>query len=556
MGVESRTGDVVNGLRLRHRSPWLRYAAAVLFVALAFGARWLLNPVLGDRKPFPTFYVSMTAAAWLAGLGPTLLAVVLGYLLGDFFFVPPDLSFSAFDVSNTGTYFSVCLAITFFTHMMHAAEDRAQASAAEARDRQHDLEREIAERHRVEQEREHLLEQLRTARERLEAVLRQMPAGVVITEAPSGRIVLANDQARQIWRRLLADSSHELGTGVHELRAKDGQAYLSHEWPLARSLAGGEVVKNEEIQFPRDGGDWSTVLVNSSPIRDPHGAVVAAVAVLYDITARKRAEEALQHAHSELEERVAERTLDLARANESLRAEIGERRLAEAARNDLLRRIVVVQEEERVRIARELHDQMGQQLTALKLGLEALDGPPAAEGDDRRERLQRLLALTRQIGHDMHRIAWELGPAALDELDLPTALSNYAEEWAGHSGVAVRFQCTGGWDERLPPQVEGPLYRVVQEALTNVAKHAAASRLSLILNRRSDELQVIVEDDGVGFDTELKTTPVRPGPQLGLAGMKERVQTMGGILQVESSPGSGTTLFVRVPVPVQRNGSR
>ena len=243
------------------------------------------------------------------------------------------------------------------------------------------------------------------------------------------------------------------------------------------------------------------MFVSSSPIRDPGGTIVAAVAVLYDITARKQAEEALLRAHEELERRVAERTADLARANESLRAEVTERRLAEQARNDLLRRLVVVQEEERVRIARELHDQMGQQLTALKLGLESLDGP-LPEGVTRPERLQQMLALTRQIGHDMHRIAWELGPAALEELDLPTALSNYAEEWSGHSGVPVQFQCTGPWEGRLPPQVETTLYRVVQEALTNVAKHAEAGRLSLILNRHADDVLVIIEDDGVGFDAE------------------------------------------------------
>ena len=258
--------------------------------------------------------------------------------------------------------------------MMHAAQDRAEASAAEARDRQRELEREIVERKRIEREREHLLEELRTARGRLEAVLRQMPAGVVIAEAPSGRIVLENEQMRQVWPQPHAAADDVPGRGGYRFFDRDGRPYLPHEWPLARSLATGEVVKNEEVRFPRGDGDWGTVLVSSSPIRDPGGTIVATVAILYDITARKRAEDALLRAHEELERRVAERTADLARANESLRAEVAERRLAEQARNELLRRLVVVQEEERARIARELHDQMGQQLTALKLGLESLEG--------------------------------------------------------------------------------------------------------------------------------------------------------------------------------------
>ena len=388
----------------------------------------------------------MTAVAWWGGLGPTLFALVLGYLAADWFFIPPHHAFSALNLANTGTYFFVGLATAFFTQMMHSAQDRAEASAAEARDRQGELEREIVERRRIEREREHLLEQLRTARGRLEAVLRQMPAGVVIAEAPSGQIVLENEQMERIWPRPHATADDVPGRGSRRFFDRNGQPYLPHEWPLARSLATGEVVKNEEVRFPRGEEDWGTVLVSSSPIRDPGGTIVATAAVLYDITARKRAEDALLRAHEELERRVAERTADLARANESLRAEVTERRLAEQARNDLLRRLVVVQEEERARIARELHDQMGQQLTALKLGLESLEGSPP-DGAARPDRLRQLLALTRQIGHDMHRIAWELGPAALEELDLPTALSNYAEEWSGHSrrpGAAPVHRPVGG----------------------------------------------------------------------------------------------------------------
>ena len=542
-----RSAMMLNEMNLRHRPLIVRYATAALFVVLAVLARRLLAPILSDRQPFPTFYVSVTAAAWWGGLGPTLFALVLGYLAADWFIIPPQNAFSALNLANTGTYFFVGLAIAFFTQMMHSAQDRAEASAAEGRDRQRELEREIVERKRVEDERELLLEQLSTARGRLEAVLRQMPAGVVIAEAPSGRIVLANEQLNQIWERRLPAASDEPTFDLHERRDKDGRRYLTHEWPLARSLSTGEVVNNEEVRFPRDDGKSVTVLVSSSPIRDPAGTIVAAVVVLSDITARKRAEDALLQAHEELERRVAERTADLARANESLRAEVVERRLAEQARNDLMRRLVVVQEEERARIARELHDQMGQQLTALKLGLDSLKSQPF-DDPAQAERLQQVLARTRQIGHDMHRIAWELGPAALEGLDLPTALSSYADEWSQHAGIPVQFQCTGPWDGRLSPQIETTLYRVAQEALTNVAKHARATRVSLILNRRADEVLVIVEDNGVGFDAENAADPSRWGRRLGLAGMKQRGQAVGGAFQIESNPGGGTSVFVRVPV--------
>jgi two-component system CheB/CheR fusion protein len=539
--------------RPKYRPLIVRYAAAALFVALAGLTRLLLSPILHDLHPFSTFYASVAAAAWWGGLGPTLFALVLGYLAGDWFFVFPNHEFSPLNLAHTGTYFFAGLAIAFFTQMMHSAQDRAEASAIEARDRQNELEREIIERRRIEREREHLLEQLRTARGRLEAVLRQMPAGVVIAEASTGRIVLENEQMSQVWPPSRTAADDVPGRGVYQFFDKNGQPYLPHEWPLARSLASGEVVNDEEVRFPRGDRDWGAMLVSSSPIRDPDGTIAAAVAVLHDITARKRAEEALLGAREELERRVAERTADLARANESLRAEVAERRLAEQARNELLRRLVVVQEEERVRIARELHDQMGQQLTALKLGLESLEGPPP-DGMARPERMEQLLALTRRIGHDMHRIAWELGPAELEELDLPTALSNYAEEWSGHSRVPVQFQCTGAWEARLPPQVETTLYRVAQEALTNVARHAGADRVSLILNRRSDDVLVIIEDDGVGFDPEMAIDPVRSRRGLGLAGMKQRVQAVGGEFQIESTLGNGTTLFVRIPV--QGDGPR
>ena len=124
----------------KHRGWIARYAVAGLCVALAVVARGLLDPVIGDRQPFPTFYVAVTIAAWFGGLGPTLFALVLGYLAADWFFIPPHNTFSALNLLTTGTYFFVGLVMALLNHMMHSAQDRAHASTVEARDKQEKLE--------------------------------------------------------------------------------------------------------------------------------------------------------------------------------------------------------------------------------------------------------------------------------------------------------------------------------------------------------------------------------------------------------------------------------
>jgi signal transduction histidine kinase len=161
-----------------------------------------------------------------------------------------------------------------------------------------------------------------------------------------------------------------------------------------------------------------------------------------------------------------------------------------------------------------------------------------------------MLALTRQIGHDMHRIAWELGPAALEELDLPTALSNYAEEWSGHSRVPVQFRCTGPWEGRLPPQVETTLYRVVQEALTNVAKHAQADHVDVRVTEAYGVVDVQICDDGTGFDARATASG------FGLLGIRERLAVVRGSVRIDTSPQAGTTVHARIPVLSARRGRR
>jgi signal transduction histidine kinase len=262
---------------------------------------------------------------------------------------------------------------------------------------------------------------------------------------------------------------------------------------------------------------------------------------------RRRAESDLRRAHDELEVKVGERTAELSRVNVTLQAEVAEHRKAEAARAQLLRRLVTAQEEERRRISRELHDHLGQYLSTMMLCLKTLR--PAAFQEAARDGLQRLEELTGKLVEELHHLAWELRPAALDDLGLQAALHNYAEKWSERSGLAVDFHGGGLERHRLPPEVETTIYRIVQEALTNVLKHAAARRVSVIAERRREHVLVIVEDDGRGFDAEAAAHAPANGHGLGLLGMRERVALVGGALDFDSAPGGGSTVRARIPVP-------
>jgi signal transduction histidine kinase len=244
----------------------------------------------------------------------------------------------------------------------------------------------------------------------------------------------------------------------------------------------------------------------------------------------------------ELEAAVRGRTGELAEANAALREEARRRAEAEAVRTGLLRRLTTAQEDERSRIARELHDQMGQYLAALGVGLR-LVGEAVAPGSPAAARLAQLRELTELAGREAHRLAIELRPAALDDVGLRAAVRQYAEDWACRAGVAVDFYPTGA-TARLPGPVETALYRLVQEALTNVLKHAAARRVSVVLHQAADQVHLTVEDDGRGFDPDAAPPPGR----LGLLGMRERAAQVGGRVSVESSPGQGAVVVVRIPL--------
>jgi len=212
-----------------------------------------------------------------------------------------------------------------------------------------------------------------------------------------------------------------------------------------------------------------------------------------------------------------------------------------------MERIITAQEGERQRLAHELHDTLGQFLSALNLRLSLLH---SAEGilPTVSDELGRLRALTSQIDHEVDRLTIELRPPALGHLGLADALRSYVEEWIATSGIPVEMLITGLNDHRLAPAAETTAYRIVQEALSNVLKHAQATAVSVIVERTSSMLRVIVEDNGVGFERSQSTPDGTGGRQVGLIGMLERATLAGGEVTIESAPGAGTTIYLHIPL--------
>ena len=213
--------------------------------------------------------------------------------------------------------------------------------------------------------------------------------------------------------------------------------------------------------------------------------------------------------------------------------------LSERVASDALRRVVSAQELERQRLARELHDETGQALTSILLGLKRVeDATSASEASEAAGELRDLVVSTLQ---DVRRLAVELRPKALDDFGLVSALERLVETFQEQTGIEVDLEPRLG-EDRLPFDVETTLYRITQEALTNVVKHAQAKHVSIVLTRRDGSVSAVIEDDGRGFSSVSSNED-----GLGLLGMRERISLVGGRLDVESSPGSGTTLSIEVP---------
>ncbi len=391
-------------------------------------------------------------------------------------------------------------------------------------------------------------EELNASEERLRAIFEASRDGILV-EADE-RIVFVN----QSYTALLGYEAPEELSGKHlssVISSEDTERLLNFGNSRLRGKLPPSVY---EFKAKRKDGTLIEVEASASiSIVAGHSYITS---IVRDITERKRAEAALRQINEQLEGRVTERTAALSEVNAILQAEVAERRRVEAERVELLRRVIFAQEDERRRIAREMHDQFGQQLTALNLKLDAMKEDL---GDDKKlsDQVESLQSIARQLDEDVDHLVWEMRPTALDDLGLDAALSSYTQNWSKHFGVPVQMHASGPEGDRLTPEIETALYRVAQEALNNVAKHARATHVAIVLERRAGQVSLIVEDDGIGFDWQSQIVASEKG--LGLIGMRERAALLGGTIEFESQPNDGATVVVRiplsaVPVPGAQNG--
>ena len=365
--------------------------------------------------------------------------------------------------------------------------------------------REISERKRAESA-------LRESEERLTLAFAGAQEGVWDWNLLTGDVVYSPR-----WKQMLGYAEDEIEPHVSAWERLLHPEDMPRAQELNDSISRGALAYEGEFRLLHKDGHYVQVLSRGYPVRsEPGGPIVRIVGTHFDLTERRQAE-------------------------------------SERARTELLSRLVFAQEDERRRIAREMHDQFGEQLTALSRGIGALKEATAGSPDVG-PLVESLEKVARQLDRDVDQLVWELRPTALDDLGLRAALSNYVQDWSRRVNVPAELHMTGLLDNRLPPEAETTLYRIAQEALTNIAKHARATRVDVILERQTDSVLLIVEDNGVGFDTEDTDTPE---PGFGLLGMQERAALVGATVEIESTAGEGTTVFLRMttgPVTAPANG--
>jgi PAS domain S-box-containing protein len=479
----------------------LRYALGVAVALFAIGLRVWLTPVLGDRNPYHTVWAAVAFAAWYCGVGPSILTALTS-VFGVWWFLSDraGIVLDRMEVSGMVGFLlfsGVIIAFGEATRRSRASMERTEQSLRESearlrvvnQNKQREIEQRTAE-----------LEQ-KTTKTMEQAKLLDLANDAIFVRTADDKVSYWNQGAERLYGWAEQEA---VGRLIHELLHTVFPAPLSE-------IAKTDRWEGELLHVKRDG---STITVASrwTTLRDPEGKVVGWLEINTDITARKRAEEAARC---------------------------------------LSGRLLSLQDDERRRIARELHDSLGQYLVSLKVNLDLLSKIPSdaqqnALLSECLSSVEECLTETRTISHLLH-------PPLLDEAGFASAARWYADGFAQRSAIQVDLDLPPGLD-RLDRDVETALFRVLQEALTNVHRHSGGSSVRIFLQVDADQVQLQITDNGRGIPPDRLRTlrDDASAAGVGLAGMRQRMRELGGSFEIESA-FPGTTITATVP-RLQRAG--
>ncbi len=343
----------------------------------------------------------------------------------------------------------------------------------------------------------------RRRRNWLESIIKQIPAGVAVI-GTNGHLILTNTGYSHLLRREEFVSYSPASHWEFDVRDAEGHTIPADEWPSNLAMNTGEIVSGKEIAVHFPNGEVAWMAVSAAPVRDGDGVIEGAVIAFTDITDRK---------------------------------------LSDGKRSSNMHRVLEIQEAERLHLARELHDEIGQELAAIAILLARYD-EAVNNGMSGRAVVSQVEGLVEHMSRRVRDLTAFLRPLTLEDFGFKAAVEELASVWAERTNTLIDVLV----DDRvalLSPNVSIMAYRIVQEALTNAAKHSDARSLSVTIQVSKGWLKIVVEDDGKGFDTERH--PVHQGRNFGLSGMRERVDMLNGILEIESAPDAGTRILASIP---------
>ena len=388
------------------------------------------------------------------------------------------------------------------------------------------------------------------------AIFEQVEAVILVVDA-EGRILRASHEAHQICRSnlLLRHFDEVLRLAIFETTGGKSGPAAYKPFPIS-SVLQGKTFHGLEVSFsPPESQEPLKMLLNAGPLLGNQGELIGAVVTLTDITARKRTEEALKQAHDELEHKVKDRTAELLFMVEQLKEEVTDRlkteealKQSEARLRRLSSQLLAAQERERKRLAAELHDELGHALLTIKMQLRALERGLTPEQGKLGADIKALQPFIDGVLDNVRRLYFDLSPGNIEDLGLTGALRQILDEFAKHH-KNIRWQINmDDLDRAFPLPTQTVIYRIMQEILTNIGKHAKPSRVSVKVKRNPTNALFTVEDNGCGFDTSRIHSLDDPNRGLGLVAMEERVRIQGGTLEIISRENHGTRIAFTLPL--------